>query len=162
MRSGTGRALRSTLLGVLCLLTASCGMKGRVELAQALRELSKVSAGLEAGATLEQYGQLLITAQAEVNEALDALPEGETRTNLSRAMEAFVDARRVWSLHAERGAHLTDKNELGEELIPKYHIPTRPVMFQGEVVCMSANVDVATQWIWARAESLLQVVRSDS
>lgn len=63
----------------------------------AIAALRKVQAATLVGVNLIQYGPLVIDAKAAVNQAFPQLPEGELRTALSSAMDAYADVLSLWS-----------------------------------------------------------------
>jgi hypothetical protein len=62
----------------------------------ALKALRKVDSATQVGVSYIQYGSLLIETQAQVNEALRILPDGELKRELRAAMEAYADVRPLW------------------------------------------------------------------
>ncbi len=98
---------------------------------KAYMALRKLSAGAQARSASTQYAALLAEARAVVDEAFATMPDGEIKTSLAKAIEAFTDAGQAWGaamnigvipLAAEPGATLMKKysikpavNALGQE-----------------------------------------------
>ena len=77
----------------LSLITA-CSKNSEAK--EALKALRKIEAATEVGVTYQQYRQLLIEAQAEVNEAKAKLPDGEPKAGLSAVMEMYGAVGDLW------------------------------------------------------------------
>jgi hypothetical protein len=114
---------KQTLLIILLvatnLLTACNGLSSKQQTSaeDAMKALRKLGAATQVGVNYQQYGLLVIDAQAQVNDALAVLPEGELKKEMNAAMEAYVDAGEVWQAKI-RGV-LLDSNSA---LIPKYSL----------------------------------------
>src|SRR2546423_13984968 len=94
---------RTTILAVLAITTltvliACHGLSTEQETAarDALKALRKLDASLQVGTSYAQFTQLVVEAQAQVNEARAVLPKGELRRELTAAMEAYADAKTTW------------------------------------------------------------------
>lgn len=132
------------------LLLAACGglsSKQQASADDAMKALRKLGAATQVGVNYQQYGSLVIDAQAEVNGALAVLPDGELKKEMNAAMEAYADASQVWSKKiAERGIYQDE--EPGKTVIPKYSLKTEKT-FPGELI--KTDPDDALQAIWAAA-----------
>ncbi len=87
-------------LAIIFVLT-SCGeSKEKTEQKNAannaLKALRKLTAATEVGVSPIQYQQMLIDMRAEVNETLSVLPNGELKTEISAAADAYKDASTIW------------------------------------------------------------------
>ena len=117
----------------------------------ALKALRKIAGATEVGVTFAKYGELLIDAKAEVDEATSALPDGELKGEISLAMEAYVDAGRAWEDAGSYNMILLRMDgkpaEPGSSLREKYSIPTQ--IMGGEEIL---NGDTARSTIWNAAK----------
>jgi hypothetical protein len=84
----------------------------------AVKALRKVEAATQVNPTYEQYNQLVLEAKAQVNEASAKMPDGEAKTELNKAMEAYVDAGTAW--RASLRDTLRGDREPGKTLSTKY------------------------------------------
>jgi hypothetical protein len=141
------------LLG-LALGLASCRSKSTDPKAEdAIAALRKVQAATQVGVTYIQYGPLVIDAKAKVNSASEELPEGELRTELIAAMDAYADAWKGWG--AMQGSdNIPATNPTIEPIVDKYHLHTR----QQSAVSSTRTVlrDEFLNTIWAEGSSHLQ------
>jgi hypothetical protein len=64
---------------------------------RALRAIRKIAAGTKVGVSRQQYSQLVIDAQAEVDEATDKLPDGELKVRLIETMEIYTSVNKLWA-----------------------------------------------------------------
>src|SRR3954470_23947495 len=94
------QSLRHSLLPALAVMAATtflsnCGglsSKQRSAVDDAMKSLRKLAAATQVGVNYQQYGMLVIEAQAQVNDALAVLPEAELKTEMNAAMEGYADA----------------------------------------------------------------------
>lgn len=117
-----------------------------------MKALRKVQAATQVGVNYQQYGTLAIDAQAQVNEALAVLPEGELKKEMNAAMEAYADAQDAWGAKIQSGSgELHTKYGPGQRLIPKYSLPTS----QGYTTTFGdrADAETAMQTIWTVAHA---------
>ena len=127
---------RLTLLLCACVtLHLACGNaaekapaaeKRLTAVAEAVKALRKVEAATQVGSTQQQYSQLVIDAKAQVNEASRLLPEGELKSELGRAVDAYADAVALWDQYVVKA-----ETPLGRKLIERYgaeekKFPTAP------------------------------------
>jgi len=115
----------------------------------AYKALMKIDAATQVGVNFQQYGQLLIDAKAKVNEAVTKLPDGELKTELNSAMEAYYDAGQIWSNKIQGMMILLDY-EPGKTLIPKYSLRTKKEIGGQR---LETNPDEAMQVIWKAAKN---------
>ena len=144
----------ATLALLSCLLVASCGgLSGEQteKLDGALSALERLSAATDVGVNDNRYGELVIEAQAAVNEAARVLPEAELSGALERAMEAHVDARNVWEWKLTHVAIRTGRDP-GTKVIPEYSIPSELRTDRHGEEYRTADQDLALQMIWAEAD----------
>jgi hypothetical protein len=106
--------LRAGILFFAIYLMTACGgglsSEQRGAANDALKALRKVEAATQVGVNYQQYGQLAIDAKAAVNQAVAALPDGELKSEIVAAMEAYADAGDAW------GAAINDKLYSGSKL----------------------------------------------
>jgi hypothetical protein len=155
-------ATRSAVAFALTLLLIACNRGGlsaeQRKLAEdALKALRKVEAATQVGVSYQQYGQLVIDAKAQVNEASAKLPDGELKKELEAAMESYADAQDGWSKCVTKPMlFLTDVetgDETGKRLKQKYNIeslsliPGKPITGFAESVEKGAML----RTIWAAA-----------
>ena len=117
-----GSLLASVAIGFLFVFATTCTKENPKEDAtsakSAVKALRKLEAATQVGVDYKQYGLLLIDAQAEVNEALTALPE-----EIRAAMDSFVDANKAWT-EKLNNRRLSLEQEPGKTLIKKYNFRT--------------------------------------
>lgn len=80
-----------------------------------MRHYRSYRAATQVGVNYQTYGQLLIEAKAKVNEAVKSLPDGELKTEMSRAMDSYADAATVW------GRKIEGHNLYGDNSEPDKH-----------------------------------------
>jgi hypothetical protein len=88
--------LSAIATAALILITA-CSVQN-VAANNALQSLKKVQAATEVGINYQQYSQLLVEAQAAVNEANSKLPDGELKKELEGTMDVYRDAKWAWDI----------------------------------------------------------------
>ncbi len=130
---------------------ASLSNKQDPAVSDAIKALRRIEAAVQVGVNFQQYGQLLIEAKSQVNEASAKLPDGELKRELNEAMEAYVDAGRVWNNKIQGYMILAD-SEPGKTVIPKYSLRTTTES-RGR---QEANADEAIQVIWRVAKEHLE------
>jgi hypothetical protein len=96
--------------------------KVRAAAEAALKTLRRMGSAVEVGLTLSEYNTRLIDLKADVDENLSQIPDGELKTEIRLAVEAYVDAQNGWK---EMGRHDTLYPDLepGRSLMTKYSIP---------------------------------------
>lgn len=96
--------------------------KVRAAAEAALKTLRRMGSATEVGLTLSEYNTRLIDLKADVDEQISLIPEGELKTEIQLAVEAYVDAQNAWK---EMGRHdtLFPDLEPGRSLMAKYSIP---------------------------------------
>src|SRR5215213_162666 len=119
----------------------------------ALKALRKVDGAVtQVGVNFDKYNTLLIEAQAQVNEALRVLPDGELKRELQAAMEGYNDAGQVWYQKINGTVTLWANDAGSRALMQKYHIQPSPVRFYtGVIVGNGIDAEVAQQRIWIEA-----------
>ena len=114
----------------------------------------------QVGVNYQQYGMLVIEAKDKVNTAHAMLPEGQLKTELDAAMDAYTDAAQAWSIKfREFSTYLYAGEEPGKTLIPKYALKTfehkRSVLnASGNIIRIDDQAslpDAALPLIWAAA-----------
>jgi hypothetical protein len=161
---------KSTMLWALVaaitvqLLTACGGLSSKQKTAasEALAALKKIQAATQVGVNYQQYGMLVIEAKDKVNTAHAMLPEGQLKTELDAAMDAYTDAAQAWSIKfREFSTYLYAGEEPGKTLIPKYALQTfehkRSVLnASGNIIRIDDQAslpDAALPHIWAAANT---------
>lgn len=87
----------------------------------AVSDLGKVNAATEVGVNYQQYGSLLISAQASVNSANRAVKKGPMHDALNRTMEAYADAATIWKFKIDNQSYTLIKPGTMEwGLVTKY------------------------------------------
>ncbi|RJP90939.1 MAG: hypothetical protein C4518_08575 [Desulfobacteraceae bacterium] len=153
------KAFFLSLAVTIILLFVSCGLssKQKTSAEESMKSLRKLAAAVQVGVNYIQYSSFIIDAQALVNDSLTVLPEGELKKEINASMEAYVDARKVWS------CKIDPYNSYPETLISKYSLKKTGVdaMFLQEKDKIVSN-DKAISIIWGialihlnKAESLL-------
>src|SRR5262249_44123796 len=122
----------------------------------ALKALRKMAGATEIGINFQEYGSRVIDAKADVEEGLRQIPDGDLKTEISLAMDAYADAAKAWN-EMIRYDFLMVKFEPGATFQKKYSIPVDTSI--GDPI-MRRNVVLSTIWQAARAhleraESLL-------
>jgi hypothetical protein len=169
---------RKTQSGVifvaLCLSLSGCGSskKGSVNapigsslsaeqksvVGDAMKLLRKVDAATEVGVSYAQYGPMLIDAQASVNEASTALPEGEVKNELKLAIEAYKDAYLAWQVTNKKGFITVGQSippamAEGSHLVKKYSIPLTFPNDPEKISLVSKEDALNTIWKVARTHT---------
>lgn len=109
----TRKALFPAII-ILALLAASCGQppsKQKSVAQDAVKALRKLEASTQVNPSYTQYNALVIDAKAEVNEVARVLPDGELKSHLNGAIEAYADAATAWSAMGEtlHGSYLSNQ-----------------------------------------------------
>ncbi|PYS93971.1 MAG: hypothetical protein DMF64_03000 [Acidobacteria bacterium] len=162
MTQHSARMLMILALLVLPLLTACSGLSNKQKTAasEAVSALKKIQAATQVGVNYQQYGMLVIEAKDKVNTAHAMLPEGQLKTELDAAMDAYTDAAQAWSIKfREFSTYLYAGEEPGKTLIPKYALKTfehkRSVLnASGNIIRIDDQAslpDAALPLIWAAA-----------
>jgi hypothetical protein len=154
-----------TIIAVVLLSTAC----SRSIANNSLKALKKIHAATQSGVKYDPYSQLVIEAQAAVNEDSSNLPDGELKKELKDALDAFNDAKWAWEISRQSpasngrdnfimAAEYQDLNSLSLDrktqtqaraLLKKYSITSGDESV-GELALISTN-DVL-QAIWRAAE----------
>jgi|ERR1044072_1559276 hypothetical protein len=146
----------------LVFLFVACGeskekAEQRAAANNALKALRKVEAATQVGVNFQQYGQLVIDAKAQVNEASSKLPDGELKKELNSAVEAYSDANQVWNEKIGGRVTMSPDTSPGKILIPKYSLKTET--YSGGLF-PHANLDDAMQAMWGEAKKHLDKAAS--
>jgi hypothetical protein len=133
----------------IVILLAACGglsSKQRSAAEEAIKSLRKISASTQVGVNYQQYGVLIIDAQAQVNEALAVLPDGELKNEMNATMESYADASQVWGAKIKSGTDeiFTESHPRTTVIIPKYSLPASDYGSSGK----SINGNQALKIIW--------------
>lgn len=117
----------------------------------ALKALRKVDGAVtQVGVSFPQYNSLLIETQAQVNEALRVMPDGELKREIKAAMEAYNDAGQVWNQKINGRVFLWENDADSRALMQKYNMQPKT-----SAIGRSADAEVAQQWIWVQARKHL-------
>ena len=148
--------LRTLPIIAAVLLTACGGLSTAQHTAarNALTTLKRVQAATQVGVTHQQYGQLVIDAKEQVNEAARVLPDGELRRELSGAMDAYADAGQVWGIKVSTRS-LDPHTEPGTTLMRKYNLKVLQACPQCREPTEYLSEDGAMQAAWAVANTHL-------
>jgi hypothetical protein len=125
------------------------GQTANAATGEALRALRKVAGAVEVGVNYPQYGQLMIEANAAVDEALVIIPAGELRNEIAAAMDSYADAGRAWTLRIKpRGDY-----QVRDLLTGKYRVSDREAfrVYSGEELYVTS----ALRLIWNQARQHL-------
>jgi hypothetical protein len=118
---------RIAFLLILALCASACGDLSARQLEtsreknaarEAVKELNKLAAAVEAGADLKQYGALVMGAKPRVDGFYTKLSEGELSQEIRSAMKAYIDAGIAWEAMTYRQFQEWDL------LVLKYPIPS--------------------------------------
>ena len=122
----------------------------------ALASLRRIQAATQVGVLYPQYNELLIDAQARLNNAENILPDGPVNTELRLTMDSYIDAGIVWQERLRNGDeyYLTSDLEPGKSLMKKYTLVTFKMQNR-----MAANPDKALQAIWSHAKTRLEKLK---
>lgn len=85
---------------VSTLILTACNKNSEAK--EALRALRKIEAATQVGVTYQEYGSLIIDAQAKVNEATAKLPDGELKQNLYGTITLYAKIRELWGTQIKR------------------------------------------------------------
>ncbi|OLE52247.1 MAG: hypothetical protein AUG51_19025 [Acidobacteria bacterium 13_1_20CM_3_53_8] len=148
---------RLTAVAVIFMqLLIACGglsSKQKTAAGDALKALRKIEAATQVGVNYQQYGQLVIDAKAQVNEASSALPDGELKKELNATMEAYADAGQAWSTKVS-SFPLKPDTEPGATLMRKYNLKTHSFK-AGSTELVWLSEDDARQAAWGAAAAHL-------
>jgi hypothetical protein len=101
------RCARLSVLPLTILFVfAACGSlpsKQKTTAENALKALQKLEAATEIGVNYQVYQPMLIEAKTQVNEVNNNLPDGELKSELSAAMDAYADAGDAWDAFIRNG-----------------------------------------------------------
>lgn len=159
------KALLLTGIVLAILLSTACSKSA----SNSITALKKVHAATQSGVKYDPYSQLVIEAQAAVNEDSSKLSDGELKTELTNALDAYNDARWVWEISRQAPASngrdsfimaaeyqdlnsvsLDRKNQTkARQLLDKYSITSGNESVR-ELALIST--DDVLQAIWRRAE----------
>jgi hypothetical protein len=131
----------SALMG--CSHQPTEGERAAAVAVEALRDIEAATLG---GVLYHPYSQLLGEAQVAVDEAAGLLPEGELKSELEAAMEAYADAGRAWEKKVDGARTLYPNSKPGNVLIEKYELDTALPTTYGSV-----NIEPAIEAIWKAA-----------
>ncbi len=150
--------LLTTFIIILLVACGGLSSKQRSAAEEAMKSLRKISASTQVGVNYQQYGVLIIDAQAQVNEALAVLPDGELKNEMNATMESYADSLQVWDAKIKAGSGRLGSGKMftgsspGSFIIPKYSLPTTANSYGlGE----SADSDQALKIIWGVANKHL-------
>lgn len=141
------------LFSVLCLSLACERKPSKEQVAAdaALKALRKLEAATQVGVSYQQYGQLLIDAKAQVNEASTLITRPKLKDDINWIMDAFTDAGKVWAKKVKGDKSLFSLVEPGKELIPKYSLKTEKMELASGKEFLVAETEDALQQIWMQA-----------
>lgn len=148
--------LRTLPIIAAVLLTACGGSSAAQQTAahNALTALKRVQAATQVGVNHQQYGQLVIDAKAQVNEAARVLPDGELKGALTGAMDAYADAAQSWGFKVSTRS-LDPRTEPGVTLMRKYNLKVLNACAQCREPLEYLSEDGAMQAAWAVANTHL-------
>jgi hypothetical protein len=132
---------------------------------RALRALRKLAGATQIGINFQEYGSRLIDAKNEVDEATSHMSTSNIKTELTLAMEAYVDAGQAWN-QMLRYEFMLPNAEPGLTLIKKYSLePRELVPGNRSTLALPRNYVLSALWEAARAhiervESLMNSPRS--
>ena len=143
------------------LLTAGGGglsSKQKTVASEALAALRKVHAATEVGVSYQQYGTLVIDAKAKVNDANAVLPDGEMKTRLNAAMDAYTDANQAWGAKVSSSS-LKPDTEPGATLMRKYDLKPSSMSAGNRIFAEWLDPDKAMQAAWGAAGGHLLIAQ---
>jgi hypothetical protein len=118
--------------------------------ADAIKVLARIEGAVQVGVNFRRYTELVGDAKAVVNEAEGALPAGEMKSCLSRAMRAYQDAGLIWNDKIQY-PNLGRDMGVGKEISERYKF---------DRLKESPSQEVAMQFIWMVARGALKKARS--
>jgi hypothetical protein len=121
---------------------------------EALVAVQKLKSAVDVGVLFERYGELLIDARAAADRALPSMPEGEAKSELSAAVEAYGDAFQGWDEIRRRGGRYETlgvyADSLSGRLQKKYDIPMDNIRTADNPLHVMTRNAILTP-IWRRA-----------
>ncbi|HEY0658049.1 MAG TPA: hypothetical protein VGD05_06230 [Pyrinomonadaceae bacterium] len=114
---------------------------------EALKSLRKLAAATDVGVNFQDYGRRVIDVKAEVEEFLTNIPDGDSKTEIGLAMQAYADAGTAWNFAVQNRGYLFIDFEPAITLRPKYNLPTTRL---GSLTLISNEVALSTIWATAR------------
>ena len=117
----------------------------------AVKSLRKLAATTMVKPAFQDYQSRLIDVKVDVEDALARLPEGNLKTEMKLALEAFVDAENIWYEEGDIEVILPAKDELAAQLMKKYEIP--PIEPNTDPAKLRLDRDIMLNKIWASARA---------
>jgi hypothetical protein len=128
----TAQRTLSFLCFMLLMTVGACVNNARSpEVVAALEDMNKLKTAAKVGVNRAQYSSLVIEAQSSVNEALKKLSDGELKTEMRAAMEAYSDASIAWAkFDGEESLNL----QSNADILPLKHKYKVKSMTNGEIL----------------------------
>jgi hypothetical protein len=118
---------------------------------KAYAALRKMADAAQIGLPYLQYGSLLIEVRQVVDESMRTIPDGTLKTDILKAVEAYTDAGKAWSIIQTKGV-LPIATEPGATILKKYEIkPNVNALGQPDNLPLDATLSA----IWAAAGARL-------
>jgi hypothetical protein len=137
-----------------------CGLSSKQKTAagEAVAALRKIHAATEVGVNYQQYGMLVIDAKDKVNNANAVLPDGEMKSRLNAAIDAYTDASQAWGIKVSGNNLLKPDTEPGVTLMRKYNLKTQSLKV-GSRDLLWLDADETRQAAWGAAWGHLLVAQ---
>ena len=119
----------------------------------AVKSLRKLGALTVVKPTFQDYQSRLIDVKIDVEDALAKLPEGNLKTEIKLALDAFIDAENIWDQQGEVEVILPSKDEFAAQLMQKYAIP--PIEPSADPAKLRLDRDMMLNKIWGSAKGHL-------
>lgn len=156
----TGRLVAATV--IITQLLIACGglsSKQKTAASEAVAALRKIHAATEVGVNYQQYGMLVIDAKDKVNNANSVLPEGELKTRLNAAVDAYTDANQAWGTKVSSSIGLKPDTEPGATLMRKYNLKPHSMSSGNKLLAEWIDPDETMQAAWGAAATHLLAVQ---
>jgi hypothetical protein len=151
----------------------------KAAVADALKALDRIEAATQRAlapyrVNYEDYSQLVLDAQAKVNDAQRTLPSGELSRAITDAMDAYKDADRIWKYKIQFNEIPLSRGYSGREIaaiIDRYRLPLTkdPNVLEPDPTdptnrkqkpAERIHPNIAMQLIWAVAKEKLAKARA--
>jgi hypothetical protein len=141
--------MKIAALFISILMVGACAGKngpGQDAARDALGKLQKIQAATQVGVNQINYGPLLIEAKSAINEANRHLSEGQLKSELNSAIDAYADAASAWQSTDEQIE--TDSGK-GLSWKAKYSIPEQKRDYGDRKPYFTKDTAVQIMWMAA-------------
>src|SRR5581483_7505318 len=120
-------------------------------LENAVKALRKMEGAAAVKVSLKEYESRMIDTKVDVEEILSKLPDGDLKSEMKRALDAYVDAQSIWEEEIDYEIVMPSKSPLAAEFMKKYSIP--PIEKTADPDKIRLDRDQMIDVIWRAAAS---------